>query len=103
METKTAKATPILNVAWTGFAQLDAASKRGPILYRNIRLWIVVLGVLGTLVAILSLMFPRVGSAVVAPSYMTGFCTAVGACIVIGFISRVLLVTIPILASVLAV
>lgn len=103
METETAKATPILNTAWTRFAQLDAASKRGTILYRNIRLWIVVSGVLATLVAILSMMFPRLGSSVVAPSYMTGFCTSVGACNVIGLISRILLVTIPILASVLAV
>lgn len=104
METEAPKNTPILNIAWTRFAHLDASSKRGTQLYRNIRRWIATLGVLATLFAILSLIFPSsLSSAVVAtPQSMTGFCNAIGFCNVIGWIFRVLLVTIPILASALA-
>lgn|GEM_PF-424001 len=103
METETEKPTPILKIAWTRFAQLDASSKRGTSLYRTIRRWIIILGVLATLFAILSQLFPRAGSGVQAPAYINAFCTAVAVCNAFGFIIRVLLVTIPILASVLAV
>ena len=102
METEATKTTPILNIAWTRFAQLDASSKRGTKLYRDIRRWIAILGVLATLFALLSLIFPREGSSVARPEFMNPFCKAVGACGVIGFGTRVLLVTIPILASALA-
>jgi hypothetical protein len=102
METEGTKTTPILNVAWTRFAQLDASSKRGTKLYRNIRRWIAALGVLATLFALLSLLFPREGSGIARPEFMTGFCNAVGVCNVMGLGTRVLLVTIPILASALA-
>ena len=104
METEVSKNTPILDIAWTRFAQLDASSKRGTSLYRNIRKWIATLGVLATLFAILSLFFPRVGAAslIDAPQLITNFCGAVGFCSAIGWIFRVILVTIPILASALA-
>src|SRR5215207_3187899 len=104
METEAPKNTPILNVAWLRFAQLDASSKRGTSLYRNIRRWIATLGVLATLFAILSLFFPRVGAAslIDAPQLITNLCGAVGFCNAIGWIFRVILVTIPILASALA-
>src|SRR5688572_27425727 len=104
METEVSKNTPILDIAWTRFAQLDASSKRGTSLYRNIRRWIATLGVLATLFAILSLFFPRVGAAslIDAPQLITNFCGAVGFCSAIGWIFRVILVTIPILASALA-
>ena len=102
METEAPKKTPILNVAWTRFAQLDASSKRGTSLYRNIRRWIATLGVLATLFAILSLLFPRAGTVVTPPQLMIDFCNSFGYCNVIGWGFRVLLVTIPILASALA-
>ena len=102
MENEATKNPPILNIAWMRFAQLDASSKRGTRLYRNIRRWIAALGVLATLFAILSLVFPRDGSVVARPEFIKPFCDAVGACGVVGFGTRVLLVTIPILASALA-
>ena len=104
METEAQKNTPILDIAWKRFAQLDASSKRGTSLYRSIRRWIATLGVLATLFAILSLFFPRVGadSLIAAPKLITDFCGAVGFCNAIGWIFRVILVTIPILASALA-
>ncbi|MCI0553551.1 MAG: hypothetical protein L0287_21605, partial [Anaerolineae bacterium] len=102
METEAPKSTPILNVAWTRFAQLDASSKRGTSLYRNIRRWIATLGVVATLFAILSLLFPRDGTVVTPPQLMIDFCKDFGYCHVIGWGFRVLLVTIPILASALA-
>ena len=84
METETPKTTPILNIAWTRYAYLDASSLRGRRLYYSIRRWILVLGVVATLFAILSQIFPRESSGLV------------------GLAIRVLLVTIPILASSLA-
>jgi TIR domain-containing protein/conflict system pore-forming effector with SLATT domain len=103
METETAKAAPILNIAWTRFAQLDASSKRATSMHRSIRWWIIILGVLATLFAILSIMFPRANAGVVRPDYLDGFCNAVGICNTIGLSVRISLVTIPILASALAV
>ena len=84
METESSKTTPILNIAWTRFAHLDASSNRGTRLHYRVRRWIATLGVLATLFAILSLMFPREESGLV------------------GLVIRILLVTIPILASALA-
>ena len=84
METETPKNTPILNIAWTRFAHLDASALRGRSLHYTIRRWILVLGVVATLFAILSQLFPRESSGVV------------------GLAIRVLLVTTPILASSLA-
>lgn len=102
METEATKNTPILNIAWTRFAQLDASSKRGTKLYRDIRRWIAALGVLATLFALLSLVFPRAGSGIPRPEFISNFCGEDSFCNVIGLGTRVLLVTIPILASALA-
>jgi hypothetical protein len=97
METEAPKTTPILNIAWTRFAQLDASSKRGTSLYRNIRRWIAAFGVLATLFAILSLVFPRDPS-----DAQRIFGMSEGTAAVLGLSIRILLVTIPILASALA-
>ena len=110
METETTKNAPLLNIAWTRFAHLDASSKSGTALYRNIRRWIIVLGVLATFFAILSYYFPsslsNPGSAIQDSSrdwiYSTTFCTRTGVCHALGFIVRILLVAIPIVASALA-
>ncbi|HZM24461.1 MAG TPA: SLATT domain-containing protein, partial [Anaerolineales bacterium] len=104
METETTKNTPLLNIAWTRFAHLDASSKRGTALYRYIRRWIIALGVLATFFAILSYYFPSSlsGANVDDGIYSTAFCTATDVCHALGFIVRILLVAIPIIASSLA-
>lgn len=52
METETPKNTPILEVAWTRFAQLDASALRRTNAYKRLRIWIAVLSVLATLLSI---------------------------------------------------
>jgi ABC-type multidrug transport system fused ATPase/permease subunit len=58
METETPQAKPILQVAWTRFSELDVNSLARSKSHRLKRIWIAVLGVLATLFAILSQMFP---------------------------------------------
>lgn len=74
---------PILKIAWTHFAQLDEASSKRTKQYMRMRRWIAVLGVLATLLAILSQIFP----------YESGLT---------GVLIRGFLIITPILASVLA-
>jgi hypothetical protein len=50
--------TPILQIAWRHFAQLDAVSSKRTKQYMRMRRWIATLGVLATLLAILSQMIP---------------------------------------------
>jgi len=57
METEAPKATPILNIAWTRYAHLDSAAKRRTGAYFQIRRWIIWLGVLATLLAIVTQIF----------------------------------------------
>jgi hypothetical protein len=54
MSTETRKTTPILEIAWTRVAQLDAIASRRSKSHISIRRWIAVLGVLATLFAILT-------------------------------------------------
>jgi len=54
MDTETAEVTPILKVAWTRVAQLDAIASRRSKGHLSIRRWIAVLGVLATLFAIMT-------------------------------------------------
>lgn len=54
METETPRTAPILNVAWTRVAHLDAVSKRRAAGHYRTRRWIAILGVLATLFAILT-------------------------------------------------
>lgn len=53
METEAPKTAPILNIAWTRYAHLDAISKKRTRGHYHIRRWIAILGVLATLLAIL--------------------------------------------------
>lgn len=53
METEAPKNTPILEIAWTRYAQLNASSIRRTTAYRRLRIWIAVLGVLATLFSII--------------------------------------------------
>lgn len=54
MEIETPKTAPILNIAWTRVANLDAMSKRRARGHYRTRRWITLLGVLATLFAILT-------------------------------------------------
>jgi len=84
METQPQQVTPILEVAWTRFAQLDAASTRRAKSHLNLRRWITALGVLATLFAILTELYPENFS-------------PLG-----GVILKLLLIISPIMASILA-
>jgi len=53
MEPEASNETPILNIAWTRYANLDSSSSRRTRAFYNIRRWIILLGVLATLFAIL--------------------------------------------------
>src|SRR5512138_2830873 len=57
METETPQAAPILNIAWTRYAQLNAVSGRRSGAYKRLRIWVAVLGILATLFAILTQLF----------------------------------------------
>ena len=59
METQPEKVTPILEVAWMRFAQLDAASLRRSRSHLSMRKWIATFGILATLFAILTGIFPK--------------------------------------------
>jgi hypothetical protein len=54
VETETPKTAPIINIAWTRVANLDAVSERRQHAYYRTRRWIAILGVLATLFAILT-------------------------------------------------
>lgn len=57
METTTPKAAPILEIAWTRYAQLNATSIRRTNSYKRLRIWIAGLGVLATLFAVTVTLF----------------------------------------------
>jgi hypothetical protein len=59
METQPQQVTPILEVAWARFAQLDAASTKRSKSHLNMRKWIATFGILATLFAILTGIFPK--------------------------------------------
>jgi hypothetical protein len=58
MEENTTKATPLLEIAWLRHAQLDAAATKRSKSHRSIRRWIATFGVLATLFAILTEIYP---------------------------------------------
>lgn len=84
METPELNKTPILEVAWRKFAQYDDASVKRTGSFTNLRRWIAIFGVLATLFAILSSVYPDDFS-------------PVG-----GLVLKSLLVVSPIIASLLA-
>lgn len=53
METEAPKNPPILEIAWTRFAQLNVASMRRTAAHKRLRIWIALLGVLATLFSII--------------------------------------------------
>lgn len=57
MPTVTQQVPPVLDSAWRSYAQLDAAASRRSRAYRRLHLWIIILGVLTTLLAVLTATF----------------------------------------------
>ena len=89
METEAPKNAPILEIAWTRHANLDlAASKRTKAFY-NIRKWIIYLGVLATLFAILTQLF-------FSSEQLSGLWG------VLSVVVKVLFIATPVLASIFA-
>lgn len=84
METETPKTAPILNIAWTRVANLDAMSKRRARGHYRTRRWITLLGVFATLFAILTETFFSDNTSLV------------------GLLVKVLLFSTPVLASIVA-
>jgi hypothetical protein len=84
METETPKTTPLLEIAWMRYAQLDASSLRRTNAYKRLRVSITGLGVLATLFSILyATFFPNGDSP-------------------LGLVIKFLFILTPILASLLA-
>lgn len=84
MADKPQPAVPILNVAWTRYAQLDALSNKHSKPHYQWRRWIAILGVLAALFAVITQAYSN---------YMPAF---------MSLIFRILLIATPITASVLA-
>ena len=84
METESPKPAPILNIAWTRQAHLDSAAGKRTKAFYKIRRWIIVLGVLATFFAIVTQLW--FSDATTIP----------------GLIVKILLVSTPITASILA-
>jgi hypothetical protein len=84
METETPKTTPLLEIAWMRYSQLDASSLRRTNAHKRLRIWIAGLGVLATLFSIL---------------YATFFPNDDG---LVGLIVKFLFILTPIVASLLA-
>ena len=84
MENQPQQNTPILEVAWTRFAQLDAMSTERSKTHLRLRRWIAALGILTTLFAILSQLFAES----ISP--------------VLGWILKFIFILTPIAASILA-
>ena len=87
METEAPKTAPILNIAWTRVANLDAISKRRSAGHNRARRWIATLGVLATLFAILTQLYLPENSSI-SP--------------VLALIAKTLFVATPALAAALA-
>ena len=93
METETPKSTPILNIAWARFSELDTNSLARSRSHMRMRRWLIALGVLATLFAILSQSFPTVAEDKVQGA--PGMATA-------GLILRIFLILTPLIGSGLA-
>jgi hypothetical protein len=88
METEAPKAAPILEIAWTRYANLDLAADKRTKGFYDIRKWIIYLGVIATFFAILTqLVFSK---------EQTGFMA------ILSVVVKVFFIATPVLASVLA-
>lgn len=95
METESPKPAPILEIAWTRYANLDLAADRRTAAFYNIRKWITILGVLATLFAIMTqLYFPDLENPP-DPLPFPGYG-------IVGLIVKVFFIAIPVAASTFA-
>jgi len=90
MDTETPKSAPILEIAWTRHANLDLAADRRTKAFYTIRRRIIWLGVLATLLAIITQLF------------FLDFESLQGLELILGLIVKVFFIATPILASILA-
>lgn len=84
---ETENKTPILEVAWRKFAQYDDTSVKRTASFTNLRRWIVIFGILATLLSILTFLYPE--DSTILPAWG-------------GLALKYLLVASPIIASLLA-
>ena len=95
METESPKPAPILEIAWTRYANLDLAADRRTKAFYDIRKWITLLGVLATLFAIITqLYFPDLENPpehLLFPGYG-----------IVGLIVKIFFIAIPVTASIFA-
>lgn len=87
METEAPKNPPILEIAWTRYAQLNATSIRRTNSHKRLRIWIALLGVLATFFAVV---------------YATYFSTQAETPTLFGTIVHAIFLAIPIVASLMA-
>jgi hypothetical protein len=66
METESPKNTPLLEIAWMRYAQLDASSLRRTNAYKRLRIWIAALGILATFFSIIAPSYSREDNALPA-------------------------------------
>jgi len=85
METEAPKSAPILEIAWTRYANLDLAADKRTKAFYDIRKWIIYLGVLATFFAIMTQLFFLDGTASL-----------------LGVIVKVFFIATPVLASIFA-
>lgn len=92
METQAPKTAPILDIAWTRVANLDAMSKKRSAAHHRTRRWIGTLGVLATLFAIMTQLHVSENAGI--PSLLQSP--------VLGLVAKALFVATPAVASALA-
>jgi len=93
METDTQKPAPILEIAWTRYANLDLAADRRTASFYRIRRWIINLGVLATFFAILTQLYFLDPAPTTAPFAGYG---------ILRIVVKVLFIATPVLASIFA-
>jgi len=93
METESPKPAPILEIAWTRYANLDLAADRRTASFYSIRKWIIILGVLATLFAIVTQLYFLDPAPTTAPFMGYG---------ILRLIVKILFIATPVLASIFA-
>jgi hypothetical protein len=93
MATESPKPAPILEIAWTRYANLDLAADRRTAAYYRIRKWIINLGVLATLFAILTQLY------FLDPAPTTSPFPGYG---ILRLLVKILFIAMPVLASIFA-
>ena len=93
METETQKPAPILEIAWTRYANLDLAADRRTASFFRIRKWIIILGVLATLFAIVTQLYFLDPAPTTAPFPGYG---------ILRLLVKILFIATPVLASIFA-